>query len=215
MVVALIALVMSMTGGAIAAVNYAQNSGKVDGYDAVAAKSSNSKAAGNLVATYPGGAQKGKLPFRFLSGAASQGDLTRLSGIVARGRNGARLIPVSDNGATTAETAIDLELGNFQVSCFDQADQALRENAATRITITNHSGVGMNISRRVGVGEAVITTLENGTADTFDVGQQNTFDVQIQGTGNKTVLLEGTARQIGQGTADSSCAVWATAIFVE
>lgn len=215
MVVALIALVMSMTGGAIAAVNYAQNSGKVDGYDAVAAKSSKSKAAGNLVATYPGGALKGKLPFRFLSGAASQGELDRLSAIVARGRNGARLIPVPDNTATTAETAIDLELGNFQVSCFDQAEQPGRENAATRITITNHSGVPMNLSRRVGVGEAVITTLENGTVDTFDVGQQNTFDVQLQGTGNKTVLLEGTARQIGQGTADSSCAVWATAIFVE
>jgi hypothetical protein len=215
MVVALIALVMSTTGGAIAAVNYAKNSNKVDGYDAVAAKSSNNKAAGNLVATYPGGALKGKLPFRALSGAASQGDLDRLSEIVARGRNGVRLIPVADNSVTTAETAIDLELGNFQVSCFDQAEKAGTENAATRVTITNHSGVPMNLSRRVGVAGPVIVTLENGTNDTFDVGQQNTFEVQLQGTGNKTVLVEGTARQVGQGTADSSCAVWATAIIVE
>jgi hypothetical protein len=215
MVVALIALVMSMTGGAIAAVNYAQNSGKVDGYDAVAAKSGTNKAAGNLVATYPGGKLKGKLPFRVLSGAASQGDLDRLSGLVARGRNGARLIPVPDNTATTAENVIDLELGNFQVSCFDQANAAGTENAATRITITNHSGVGMNLSRRVGTAAAEIVTLENNTTDTFDVGQQNTFEVQLQGTGNKTVLLEGTARQLGQGTADSSCAVWATAVIVE
>ena len=215
MVVALIALVMSMTGGAIAAVNYAQNSGKVDGYDAVAAKSSSNKAAGNLVATYPGGALKGKLPFRFLSGAASKGDLDRLSDIVARARNGARLIPVPDNGVTAADTAINLELGNFQVSCFDQADQPARENAATRITITNHSGSPMNLSRRVGVAAPEIVTLENGTADVFDVGQQNTFEVQLHGTGDKTVLVEGTARQIGQGTNESSCAVWATAIFVE
>lgn len=215
MAVALVALVMSMTGGAIAAVNYAQNAGKVDGYDAVKAKSGNSKAAGNLVATYPGGALKGKLPFRFLSGAASQADLDRLSGLVARGRNGARLIPVPDNSATTADTMIDLELGNLQVTCFDQAEQPTTENAATRITITNHSGFPVNLSRRVGVADAAIQTLENGTTDVFAVGQQNTFEVQLQGTGNKTVLVEGTARQIGQGTADSSCAVWATAIFVE
>jgi hypothetical protein len=215
MAVALVALVLSMTGGAIAAVNYAQNAGKVDGYDAVKAKSSNGKAAGNLVATYPGGELKGKLPFRFLSGAASQGDVERLADLVARGRNAARLIPVPDNSATTAETVINLELGNLQVSCFDQSDQATRENAATRITVTNHSGLPMNVSRRVGVADASIQTLENNTTDTFDVGQQNTFEVQLQGTGDKTILVEGTARQIGQGTADSACAVWATAIFVE
>lgn len=215
MVVALIALVMSMTGGALAAVNFAKNAGKVDGYDAVKASSSNNKASGNLVATYPGGKLKGKLPFRFLSGAASSGSVSALAESVARGKNGARLIAVPDNTATAAETAIELELGNFQVSCFDQADQASRENAATRITITNHSGAAMNLSRRVGVAAAEIVTLENGTIDTFSVGEQNTFEVQLQGGGNKTVLVEGTARQIGQGTADSSCAVWATALFVE
>ena len=50
---------------------------------------------------------------------------------------------------------------------------------------------------------------------TFTVAQENTFSVQLQGTDNKTVLVEGTARQIGQGTADSSCAVWATAFLVD
>src|SRR3712207_666641 len=120
MAVAVVALVMSMTGGAIAAVNYAQNAGKVDGYDAVKAKSSNRKAAGNLVATYPGGKLKGKLPFRFLSGAASQGDLEQLQDNAARGKNGARLIAVPDNGSSAAETMIDLELGNLQVSCYDE-----------------------------------------------------------------------------------------------
>ena len=42
--------------------NYAQNAGKVDGYDAVQAKSSNDKAAGRLVATYAGGDERGKRP---------------------------------------------------------------------------------------------------------------------------------------------------------
>lgn len=215
MVVALIALVMSMTGGAIAAVNFAQNAGAVDGKSAVRAKTSNNKAAGKLVATYASGALKGKFPFRFLGGAASQGSVKRLAAAVARGKNGARLIPVPDNTATAPDTVIDLELGSLQFSCFDQADQAGRENAATRVTITNTSGVGMNVARRVGVGEVAITTLENGTVDTFAVPLENTFEVQLQGTGNRTVLVEGTARQIGQGTADSSCAAWATALFVE
>ena len=215
MVVALIALVMSMTGGAIAAVNFAQNAGAVDGKSAVRAKSSNNAAAGKLVATYASGALKGKFPFRFLGGAASQGSVKRLAAVVARASNGARLIPVPDNTATAADTMINLELGSLQVSCFDQADQPSRENAATRITITNSSGVGMNVARRVGIGEVAITTLENGTVHTFDVPQQNTFEVQLQGTGNRTVLIDGTARQIGEGTADSSCAVWATALVVD
>ena len=216
MIVALIALVLSMTGGAIAAVNFAKNAGKVDGYDAVRAKSSNSKAAGNLVATYAAGRLKGKLPFRFLSGAASTGSVSAVADAMARGKNAARLIAVVDNSATTAETVIDTELGAFQVSCFDQANQAGQEDAATRITLTNASGAAINLSRRVGVGDAAIVTLENGTADTFAVGAQNTFEIQLlEGGGNKTVLIEGTARQINQNTADSACAVWATALFVD
>src|SRR4026209_1560964 len=66
MAVALVALVMSMTGGAIAAVNYARNAGKVVGYDAVKAASSNRKAAGRLVATD----EFGRFPAKFLSGVA-------------------------------------------------------------------------------------------------------------------------------------------------
>ena len=215
MVVALIALVMSMTGGAIAAVNFAKNSGKVDGYDAVRAKSSNSKAAGNLVATYASGKLKGKLPFRFLSGAASTGSVSAVADAMARGKNAARLIAVVDNSTTTPETVIDLELGAFQVSCFDQANQVGEEDAGTRLTLTNASGAAMNLSRRVGTTAPTIVTLENGTSDTFDVGGQNTFAVQLQGTGNKTVLVEGTARQINPDTADSACAVWATALIVD
>ena len=215
MVVALIALVMSTTGGALAAVNYARNSGKVDGYDAVKAASSNRKAAGNLVATYPGGELKGKLPFRFLSGAASTGSVSAVADAMARGKNAARLTPVPDNTATTPETVIDLELGALQFSCFDQAEQPSRENAATRITVTNASGAPMNIARRVGVAAPTITTLENATTDSFDVGQENTFEIQLQGAGGKTVLVQGTARQINEGTADSGCAAWATALFVD
>jgi hypothetical protein len=215
MTVAVIALVMSMTGGAIAAVNFAQNAGKVDGKDAVKAGAGEKKRAGNLVATYKSGKKRGKLPLRVVAGAASENSVERLSDLVARGRNGAELIAVADNAVTAAQTLINLELGNLQVSCADQQNQAGTENATTRIGITNHSGGAVNIARRLGGGEPVITTLADGIVENFSVGQQNTFSVQLQGAGNKTVLVEGTARQIGQGTADSACAVWATAIFVE
>ena len=215
MTVAVIALVMSMTGGAIAAVNFAQNAGKVDGKDAVKAGAGEKKRAGNLVATYNRGKNRGKMPLRVIAGAASRKSVDRLSGIVARGRNGAELIPVADNAVTAAQTLVNLELGNLQVSCADQQNQAGTENASTRLGITNHSGGPINLSRRLGNGTPVITTLENGIVENFTVGQENTFSVQLQGPPDKTVLIEGTARQVGQGTDDSACAVWATAIYVE
>jgi hypothetical protein len=216
MTVAVMALVMSMTGGAIAAVNFAKNAGAVDGYSAVkAAKAGKSKAAGKLVATYKDGRNRGKLPLRIVPGAASKNSVENLSDAVARGRNGARTIAVADNQTTAAENLIDLELGNLQVSCADQQPSAGTENATTRIGVTNHSGAPVNLARSLGNDAPTITTLENGIVDTFSVGQQNTFSVQLQGTGNRTVLVEGTAQQSGQGTADSSCIVWATAILVD
>ena len=215
MAVAVLALVMSMTGGAIAAVNYAQNANRVDGYSAVKAKSGNNKAAGKLVATYPGGSQKGRIPFRHLAGVASKGSVESLSNASAVGRNGARLIAVADNQTTAADTMIDLDLGNLQVACADQQPNAGTENASTQVGVTNSSGSPINLSRSVGNGAPTIVTLESGIVDTFSVPQENTFTIQLQGTGNQTVLVEGTARQVGQGTADSSCAVWATAILVD
>jgi len=216
MIVAVLALVMSTTGGAIAAVNYAQNANHVDGYDAVkASKAGKAKAAGNLVATYKKGDNRGRLPLRIIAGAASENSVDNLSDAVARGRNGARLIAVADNQTTAADTMIDVDLGSLQVSCADQNNNAGIENATTRITVTNGSGGAMNLSRSVGNSAPAIVTLETGTADAFSVPQQNTFSIQLQGTDNKTVVVEGTARQLGQGTNDSSCAVFATALLVD
>jgi hypothetical protein len=216
MIVAVIALVMSMTGGAIAAVNFAKNAGSVDGYSAVkASKGGKAKAAGKLVSTYKSGDNRGKLPIRIIAGAASERSVESLAEQAADGRNGARLIAVADNQTTAAETMLSVGLGALQVSCADQNDNAGVENATTRITLTNSSGVPVNLSRSVGNGAPAITTIENGAIDAFSVPQQNTFSVQLQGTDDTTVLVEGTARQLGQGTNDSSCAVWATAIVVD
>ena len=60
MVVASIALFVSLGGTSVAAVSYARNAGQVDGYDAVKASSSTNKAAGNLVAANKSGPDKGR-----------------------------------------------------------------------------------------------------------------------------------------------------------
>ena len=215
MTVAVLALVMSTTGGAIAAVNYAKNSNAVDGYSAVkAAKAGSGKAAGKLVATYRDGDNRGKLPLRIIAGAASKDSVDNLSEAAAHGANGASLIAVTDNQTTAAQALIDLDVANLQVSCTDQNDQGGVENAATRVSLTNESGAPLNVARDIGNGAPTIATLGTDVVDTFTVPQQNTFSMQLQG-GDTTVLLEGTALQIGQGTTDSSCAVWATALTVE
>ncbi len=217
MIVGLIALVMSMTGGAIAAVNFAHNSDRVDGFDAIkASKAGKKKAAGKLLATYGKGSDnRGQFPLRAVAGAASDNDLQDLADAAAEGRNGVRSIPVADNQPTAADSMVDLGLGSLQVSCTDQNDNAGTENAATRVSITNSSGSPVNLSRQVGNGAPTITTLGNGIVSTFTVGQQNTFTVQLQGSSDRTVVVDGTALQVGQGTADSSCVVWATALLVD
>jgi len=215
MTVAVIALVMSMTGGAIAAVNFAQNAGAVDGKSAIkASKAGKKKAAGKLLATYKSGDNRGQLPLKAVAGAASENDLEDLADAAAEGRNGVRSIAVADNQTTAPESMIDLGLGALQVSCNDQAGNPGNENAATRVSITNSSGSAVNLSRQLGGGEPTITTLADGIVHTFTVGQQNTFSVQLQGSGDRTVVVHGTALQVGQQTADSSCVVWATAFLV-
>ena len=62
MVVAGIALFVSLGGTSMAAVSYATRAGSVDGKSAVFAGASLSQAAGKLVATNRSGTDKGRLP---------------------------------------------------------------------------------------------------------------------------------------------------------
>ena len=67
MVVAGIALFVSLGGTSIAAVNYVARAGSVDGKSAVFAGASLSQAAGKLVATNRSGTDKGRLPGKFVA----------------------------------------------------------------------------------------------------------------------------------------------------
>src|SRR3954463_4603320 len=79
-VIALVALVMATSGTAVAAVDFARNAGAVDGKSAVSAKSSLRHAAGRLVATNKSGPDKGRIPAKFIAGAATSATSTWVKG---------------------------------------------------------------------------------------------------------------------------------------
>src|SRR4051794_6227665 len=94
MAVAFLALVLAMPGTAFAAVNYARNSGAVDGKSAAGSGASNKRAAGKLVTTMAKGDDRGKIRQRYLD----------LDGL-ARGASSkfGKYLPVQDNQSLNPE----------------------------------------------------------------------------------------------------------------
>lgn len=194
MVVALVALVMSTGGAAVAAVNYARNAGAVDGKSAVKAESSNRKAAGKLVATD----SRGMLPTKFLDA-------------MAPARSGAITLAAPDNGLGDAQRIVAFELGSVSAACFDQRENAGVVNPATRFYVTNFSGTELNVAYRAGGGPGAAQTVPAGGAVSFVVGAQALAEVLVQNAEQSAVVQAG-ARQVGQGTAEGTCAAFATAL---
>jgi hypothetical protein len=195
-VIAVIALVFSMTGGAIAAVNYARNAGAVDGYSAVKAESSNTKAAGKLVAMDA----FGRLPAKFLD--------------AVRTERGGLLVPVTDNSYTEPQAVLELGVGRLLMACGDAQATAGLENPTTRLAITNYTPGTLNIARREGSGQGAVNSFGPNTSDVFEVGGQGVFEAQVQNE-ELTIFIHGGVRQSGQGTAESQCGVFATAFFTD
>ena len=79
MVVASVALFVSLGGTSVAAINYASNAGAVDGKSAVFAGASLNQAAGKLVATNRSGTDKGRLPGKFVADVAKTQSFSRAS----------------------------------------------------------------------------------------------------------------------------------------
>ncbi len=200
-VIAVIALVMSTTGSAVAAVSFARNAGAVDRLSAVRASSSNDRAAGRLVATKRSGVNEGKLPWKFLADVPNADSF-------------AVPFQVQDNAAG-ANTVLDTtSFGRFEASCLDQNPRAGVEDPRTRITFSNATGFPFNFARRVGNGNGTVGLSQPGTVDSFLINGSNTFEYQLQ-RAETLVLIQGAVRQDRPNAATGQCLVWGSVLVVK
>jgi hypothetical protein len=199
MLVACVALFVALGGTSVAAVNYARNAGKVDGKDAVKSSRSLGKAAGNLVATYPGGRLKGRIAHKFLADTP----LARPFG---------HALEVVDNAASAPVSISDAGgLGTLTATCADQAAKPGVEDPVSTLSFVNASGTLINVAKRVGVNPAQIGIQQNGTVSSLTVRGSNTFEFNVNLLGTD-LLIEGVVRQDGSGSAAANCLVYGTAV---
>lgn len=203
MAVALLALVLATTGTAVAAVNYAQNAGKVDGKDAVASSATLRQAAGNVVATASKGDDRGTIPGKFVSDVMRGG-----------ADSFARPAVVNDN-ANDVATAIGSipGLGTLSASCFDQNKAVGVEDPATTLTFGNTAPIAVNLSRSVPGQAQLITAVAPNTTNAFTIGGSNTFRLHLEKAGINYVF-EGVVRQDGRNTPDARCLVYGYALRI-
>ena len=194
LVISVIALVMATTGTAVAAVSYARNAGAVDRKSAVSATATLNRAAGKLVATNPGGADRGKIPGKFLAGVVRGGS-----------QKFGRLIEVVDNanGAPQAVAGVP-GLGTLTVACNDQNPRAGVEDPLTVVSFSNGSGATLNVARRGATGEATVSLLQPVAVDSFNVGANSMFDLHVE-RNLQNLRIEGVIRQDGRNTAAAAC----------
>ena len=197
MIVASAALFVSLGGTSVAAISYARNAGAVDGRSAVGAASSLKHASGKLVATASKGAEKGKIPSRFLSRPG-------------RPESFGSYVPVTDNATGSPTSLASIEgIGDLSASCADQSNKPGVEDPVTRLTFNNTSGTALNFARQIGGGEATVIPQLAGTVETFNIPGANTFTLHAQnGPLNVNMLVEGVVRQDGANTADAKCLVY-------
>jgi hypothetical protein len=195
MVVAGIALFVSLGGTSIAAVNYASRAGSVDGKSAVYSGASLSQAAGKLVATNRSGDEKGRLPGKFVAD-------------VGKTQTFSNVFEVADNMPGAPQTISTMSgVGSLTATCNDQNAGAGNEDPASTITFINTWGQPVNVARRVGNGDGAISVAQNQTATSIAIGGSNTFMFHIERAGTN-VLVNGGVGQDGRGTAAARCSVF-------
>jgi hypothetical protein len=206
MIVAVVALVMAMSGSAVAVVSFARNSGAVDGKSAVSAGVTNARAAGRLVATQRRGANRGKIPARYLNlprtvlGNGAVSDFSQATDVV-------------DNATGAATLLTNLNgFGSLTATCSDQSNTAGREDPRTTLTFTNGSGAPVNVARTLG-GAADLRAVATGTTYPTVINGSNTVLLHLERAGTN-VLVQIAVRQDGAGTASGSCLVVGTVLAV-
>jgi hypothetical protein len=207
LVVAIIALIVALSGTAVAAVNYARNAGAVDGKSAVASGATLKSAAGRLVATQRSGADRGRIAAKYLDLGGRMRGATASFG---------RFQNVIDNQSLTPVPLGEAAgLGTLQATCADENGAGGRLDPVTTLTFANTSGEAVNLSRNVGfnAGTNVITVLQNGTTHQIKVSGSQAFQLHVERRGANWEV-RGVVRQDGRDTPTASCLVYGYALLV-
>lgn len=208
MVVALVALFVSLSGTAVAVVSYARNAGAVDGRSAVSATASLRQAAGNLVATAERGEAHGRIPGRYVHGVM-RGGATSVT----------RYLRAVDNepGPVVALATIP-GIGRLSGQCRDQDPTPGVESTQTVITFTATEPGGANVSRLLGRDiESGRTPVAFGARTGVPVlvfsFADPLFQLVLQ-AGERTAFVSGSARSDRNGTANAACLIFGIGLRV-
>jgi hypothetical protein len=208
MVVALIALFVASSGTAVAVVGYARNAGAVDGKSAVAAASTLKRAGGNVVATASSGADRGRIPGRFLADVM-RGGSTSLT----------RYLRAVDNAeGPVVPLAVIPRIGRLDAQCRDQDPEVGVESTQTVITFTASEGGGVNVSRLLGRdiegarNAVVFTALKDQPVPILSFAD-SLFQLLLQ-AGDRTVFVNGASRSDANRTPDAKCLIFGIGLRV-
>ena len=202
MVVAIVALVVALSGTAVAAVDFARNAGAVDGKSAVSARSSLQRAAGKLVATAGGGPSRGRIPGRFVAGVM-RGGATSLT----------RYLRAVDNAdGPIVPLAIIPGIGRLDAQCRDQDPTVGMKSTQTLVSFTASDPGGVNVSRLLGsdIGSSregvVFTALKDQPVPILQFAD-SLFQLTLQAR-DRTVFISGAARPDLNRTAAAACLIF-------
>jgi hypothetical protein len=208
MVVAVIALIVALSGTAIAAVDFARNAGAVDGKSAVGAKASLRSAAGKLVATSTGGSGKGRIPARFLDGVMRGGTMTLSKYLRTTDNQAGRLTPL----------LIVPGIGRFDAQCDDVDPTPGTQTTRTSINFIASPSAGVNVSRLlgrdIGAGQRPqVFSAPKGQPVSILASADGLFEVIMQAK-SRSVLITGAARTDNAPGPQAACLIWGTAFRV-
>jgi hypothetical protein len=208
MVVALTALVVALSGTAVAAVDFARNAGAVDGHSAVSASSSLRTSAGKLVATATAGPGKGRIPGRFIDDVM-RGGSTSLS----------RYMRAVDNSdGPVVALAIIPGIGRLDAQCRDQDLTPDVKSTQTLVTFTGSDARGVNVSRLLGsdIGSSregvVFTALKDKPVPVMQFAD-SLFQLTLQAR-DRTVFISGAARPDNNRSPTAACLIFGVGIRV-
>lgn len=208
MVVALIALVVALSGTAVAAVDFARNAGAVDGKSAVSSTVSLGKAKGKLVAASESGKSAGRIPGRFVHDVMRGGATSITKYLRAVDNQPGPVVPI----------AIIPGIGKFEAQCRDQDPAPNVKSTQTIITFTASQPGGVNVSRLTGrdidAGRDGIVFTAVPTQAVPVISIADTMFQLILQSGPKTVFLSGSARSDANRTANAACLIWGIGLRV-